>query len=178
MIRATLKQQGTLLDDLAAYTESFQQVVDATLRTVVTESEPALLDELGYVPPLRDPSQKLNWTTPLQGIAFHASGGFGGGIPHKRTGALPNGWTVSIGVDGRAVIANNVPGAVYLYGSLSKSNPGKWQQGYLRAIGWLPAYQTVFVWTADIFEEVARRIHEQFGDMGSVAGKSRAYTRR
>lgn len=176
MIKTTFTAKGQLLGDLAAYVESFQQSVNATVAEVVAEVQPSLLDELGYAPPERDRSAPLDWSSEKQRKAFFASGAFGAGIPFARTGALPDGWIVDTS-GGRVVISNPVPGSLYLYGSLAKSNPGAWQQGYLAAIGWVPAYKTVFFWVAAITDEVVKRIDEQFKGIGSVTTSTRAYTR-
>lgn len=177
MIRIKASYTGRLLGNLSAYLASFQQNVNAITADVVQEVAPDALDELGYVPAKHDPNQKIDWTTVIQGVAFHASDGFGGGIPHSRTNALPDGWIFTTDGNGHVLIANPVPGAPFLYGSLSKSNPGKYQQAFLAAIGWQTAAPTVYFWLEAVTEEVVKRIDAQFGDMGSVNSSTRAYTR-
>lgn len=178
MIKTTFTAKGQLLGDLAAYVESFQQSVNATVAEVVAEVQPDFEDELHYTPPERDHGQPIDWTSVVQGIAFHASGGFNGGIPHQRTGAMPDGWVVTVDASGRVVIANLVPGAEFVYGSLAKTNPGAFQQQFLKAIGWPTMYDTVQFWVDAIIEEVIQRIDQQFKGLGSVNGSTRAYARR
>lgn len=176
MIKLTTVHQGRILDDLRDYADSFQESVNAATAEVVNEIAPDVLDELRYTPPERDHSQPIDWTSVVQGAAFHASGGFGGGIPHQRSGAMPDGWIVEVN-NGVVTIANPLPGAEFVYGSLAKSNPGKFQQQFLKAIGWPTMYYTVVFWRDAIVEEVYTRIAQQFKGIGGVTSSSRAYTR-
>lgn len=180
MIRVSVTSKGRLLDNLIGYLDSLQQNVNATQAEVVREIEPTVKDELGYTPGASPWSadNPIPWTSVIQGKAFHASGGFGGGIPHQRTNALPEGWIVTNDGNGRTVIANNVPGALYVYGSLAKTNPGAHQQYFLAIAGWPQAYPTVKFWIDYVAEETLKRIKDQFGDLGGVSTSSRAYTRR
>lgn len=72
--------------------------------------------------------------TPRQRRAFFATDGFGSGIPHQRTDAVPSGWQQAVEADrlgGSATIFNLSPAAFWAewYG----------QQAFHRAIGWLYA---------------------------------------
>jgi len=42
----------------------------------------------------RNPFDPVHWDSRLQQVAFFASGGFGGGIPHKRDGAYQSGMVI------------------------------------------------------------------------------------
>lgn len=179
MIRASFTSKGKLLDNLSVYLASLQENVNATQAQVVAEVEPTAIDELSFTPDASPYSEDnpVPWTSIVQGVAFHASGGFDGGIPHERTNALPDGWIMTNDGNGKTVIANNVPGALYVYGSLAKTNPGAHQQEFLKLIGWPTAYPTVKYWMDYVAEETLKRIKDQFGDLGSVSTTSRAYTR-
>lgn len=178
MIRVGFTSKGRLLDDLIGFLGSLQTIVNQTQAEVVAEIEPTVKDELAYTPERHEwtPDDLLPWTSELQRKAFFASGGFGGGIPHERTNALPDGWIVANDGNGRTIIANNVPGALYLYGSLAKTNPGAHQQEFLKLIGWPTAYPTVKFWMDYVADETFKRIKQQFGDLAGVSTTSRAYT--
>lgn len=179
MIRLSFTSKGNLLGNLSAYLASLQENINQTQKQVVAEVEPTALDELGFTPEASPWSEDnpIPWTSVVQGAAFHASGGFGGGIPHVRTNALPDGWIVSNDGNGKTMIANNAPGALYVYGSLSKANPGEHQQYFLAIAGWPQAYLTVRYWGEYIADETFKRIKDQFGELGSASTTSRAYTR-
>jgi len=179
MIRASFTSKGKLLDSLSAYLASLQENVNQTQKQVVDEVAPDALDELRYKPDGSPWSEDnpIPWTSVVQGKAFHASGGFGGGIPHVRTNALPDGWIVTNDGNGKTTVANNVPGALYVYGSLAKTNPGAHQQYFLAVAGWPTAYPTVKYWMDYVADETFKSIKDQFGDFASVTTTSRAYTR-
>jgi hypothetical protein len=50
--------------------------------------------------PGAQPTSPIRWDSPRQRAAFFASNGFGGGIPHKRTGEYTGGWKIEILPDG------------------------------------------------------------------------------
>jgi hypothetical protein len=67
-------------------------------------------------PPIRG---KVPWASLKQQRAFFASNGFGGGIPHRRTGAMIKGWKGLFNAnDQEATIEflNNQPGAIFVFG--------------------------------------------------------------
>lgn len=80
--------------------------------------------------------------TPRQRRAFWATDGFGGGIPHQRTNAVPQGWQQEVEASaqgGLASVFNNVPATYWAewYG----------QQPFLKAVGWLFAPPILERWT-------------------------------
>lgn len=176
MIRSTLTSKGRLLDNLLAYAESFTENVNQTHAEVAAEYQAGLLDELQYQPDKRSfPSDyPIEWTSDAQRKFYWANIGQ---APYQRTGAAVAGWIIANDGNGKTVIANNNPAALYIWGSLSRSNPGAHQQLFNLITGYIPAYQTVQVWSQDIAAEIIKRIHDQFGDLGSATVSSRAYTR-
>lgn len=58
---------------------------------------------------------KYKWNSEKQRKAFFASGGFGGGIPSKRTGQMKDGWKVSVDPY-RTTIYNRVKHAQFVVG--------------------------------------------------------------
>lgn len=90
---------------------------------------------------------RLRWKSERQRRAFFASDGFGGGIPHRRTGGLQAAWEVEItGRDFNTdiYVNNDVPGAIYVQGD--------YQQPFHIDTGF-PAAAPIFV-----------RYEEQIGD--------------
>lgn len=177
LIRSTFTAKGHLLDDLAAYVSSFQESVNQTLAEVTEENSPDILNELQYQPDKRSypGDYPIEWTSEAQRKYYWA---VIGQAPYQRTGSAAAGWVVVNDGNGRTVIANNDPSALWVYGSLAKSNPGEHQQLFNLITGYIPAYETVQVWTRDIADEIVKRIHDQFQELGSVSVSSRAYTRR
>jgi hypothetical protein len=90
---------------------------------------------------------RLRWKSERQRRAFFATNGFGGGIPHQRTGALQAAWEVEIvGKDFSmdVFVNNDSPGAIYVQGD--------YQQPFHMDTGF-PAAAPIFV-----------RYEEQIGD--------------
>jgi hypothetical protein len=139
-----------------------------------------MLVDLRYIPNRRFWTQE-DWASRKQQIAFHATNGFGGGIPHQRSGRLPAGWQVDAQVTGTTISAevkNTEPGAPYVYGSLSKANPGKYQaRGHIKT-GWPQGYEVVTFWLNALKEDVLAALRERFGDaVAGIGTKQRAFTR-
>lgn len=65
------------------------------------------------------PTYPLKWDSEKQKRAFFASNGFGGGIPHKRTGKAQRGWNLQGQEDGYR-LANEEAGAFFVWGDLFK----------------------------------------------------------
>jgi hypothetical protein len=74
------------------------------LLRIVPDAEKALLSDLGETSeliaeqmqePAPEPTYPINWDSPKQRAAFFATNGFGGGIPHVRTGRYVGGWKSS-----------------------------------------------------------------------------------
>lgn len=131
--------------------------------------------------PTRRYWQKEDWQSRKQMIAFFATNGFGGGIPHRRTGRLPAGWQVNARMQGvtiHAEVKNTEKGAPYVYGSLSPSSQGKYQQrGHIRT-GWSKAYTIVTFWLDALKDDLYLALRERLGDVVTGIGtRRRAYTR-
>jgi len=177
MIRATFTSKGRLLDDLSAYLASLQENVNATQAAVADEIAPTIVDELGYTPDKRSYPDEypLPWTSNAQRKWYFANIAE---MPYVRSSpGIGAGWIVTNDGNGKTVIANNEPGSLYVYGSLSRSNPGAHQQLFNLITGFPEAYKTVRYWGEYIADETFARIKQQFGDLGSVTTTSRAYTR-
>lgn len=76
------------------------------------------------------PGLPIKWDTDKQRIAFFASGGFGGGIPHVRRNAIPGGFKLVKLENGYSVV-NDVPGAPFVIGDVygkgqSRIHQGRW----------------------------------------------------
>ena len=65
--------------------------------------------------PAPRPSYPIRWDSVRQRKAFFATDGFGGGIPHRRTGRYQKGWTISKTGNGYS-LENTMPGAEYVGG--------------------------------------------------------------
>lgn len=78
-----------------------------------------MVDVLSTPPPPASNYYPLRWKSERQRRAFFATNGFGGGIPHIRTGALEAAWfsTLEFYADGGALtIANPAEAARYVQG--------------------------------------------------------------
>lgn len=131
--------------------------------------------------PARRYWQKEDWASEKQRIAFFATNGFGGGIPHRRTGRLPAGWQMDARVQGvtiHAEIKNTEKGAPYVYGSLASSGQGKYQQrGHIRT-GWSKAYTIVTFWLDALKDDLYLALRERLGEVVTGIGtRRRASTR-
>lgn len=178
MIRASFTSKGKLLDNLSAYLASLQENVNQTQKQVVEEVEPTATDELSFTPDKRSypGDYPIEWTSEAQRRYYFAAIGQ---TPYiRQTPGIGAGWIVTNDGNGKTVIANNEPGSLYVYGSLSISNPGAHQQLFNAITGFPQAYKTVRYWGKYIADETFARIHQQFGDLGSVTTSSRAYTRK
>lgn len=117
------------------------------------------------VPPPRDFSERIVWTSVKQGRAFFATDGFGRGIPTKRTGMTMRGFTAvrestsSGNISEHKVIARNTTRyAPFVIGDPRRPN---WQQAFHKRRGW-PMAETVeavfFVVADEIFKMVVQEI--------------------
>ncbi len=186
MIRLAVKQNLTVMDDLEAFLESYTDIAQEEFQAAVDEVWPFALDELQTVPPRRQwpgdyPEGHLEWESERQQRAYWATDGFGKGIPYPRTGELPAAWAIEPfrEADGiGASIVNRNPAAPFVYGSLAKSNPGRFQQRFHRITGWERMYDTVVFWLDALQEAFVGRMNARLGDlMGGVSARRRAYTR-
>lgn len=87
---------------------------------------------LKYNPPrvTHDADNPYLWQSEKQRRAFFATDGFGGGIPHERTGETTNAWTLQVKDSNwtSAKIVNDSPGAYWVQ--------GEGQQRGHKADGW------------------------------------------
>lgn len=79
--------------------------------------------------PGRKPSYPIRWVSERQRRAFFATGGFGGGIPHRRRG-MEKRWNI-VSLDKGYRFENPAPGAVYVFGDYegarqSPIHEGRW----------------------------------------------------
>ena len=75
------------------------------------------------------PSYPIDWDSEKQRRAYFATDGFGGGIPYRRTGAMPAGWEI-VRVDPNGYrMENNQDNAVYVYGDYSGARQSKIHRG-------------------------------------------------
>lgn len=104
------------VDGLDEVTSALQEIgveVVPLTRREIFNSLLAVRNKLTFSPPR--PTYPINWDSERQRRAFFASGGFGGGIPTRRTGRHQRAWRVVRALGGYA-IENPEPSAVYLYG--------------------------------------------------------------
>lgn len=164
MIRSRLSIDTAPLDALDALLTAFADVVAEAGDQTLAAIEPHLLDELRYYPgPVKTP---IDWQTPKQMHAFFATGGFGQGIPTRRTGGLAAGWEVE-GQGTQAgyeiVVTNRVPSARFVVGSLAKARTAaaRFQQRMHAATGWPLATDTVAFWFEAAQEQFRERLVQQ-----------------
>lgn len=168
------------LPDLIAYMESYQQIANEEMDAAVETIAPQALNELGHEPgPVKYP---IEWTSEKQRKAFFASNGFGRGIGAERTHDLSKSWGIvksALGNDIVVVFDNPQPYAKFVYGSLSKTNPGGFMQKMHRNTGWQQASETVDFWMQALIEQFMLNMKARLGDMaGKTTVLQRAYTGR
>ncbi len=78
----------------------------------------------------RPSTSPVQWDSERQRRAFFATNGFGGGIPHRRTGEYQDGWKIEP-LDNRVRLYNDTPGAVHVSGGFtgliqSSIHKGRW----------------------------------------------------
>ena len=78
--------------------------------------------------PGKKPTYPINWDSDKQRRAFFATNGFGGGIPHKRTGKTARGWTRQETQRGFTVM-NKVKGSKYVWGTPGGEDQSSIHQG-------------------------------------------------
>lgn len=101
------------------------------------------------------PQYPIRWKSERQRRAFFATNGFGRGIPSQRTGKVSDGWRVrqsSHPFQGTTTVSNDVPYAVFVYGSISA--PNNWQQPFHQDTGWPNATEIVVEWS-EVAEDTA-----------------------
>lgn len=162
------------------YLDNINAVVDDIGREVYEDYKPVILQRLQADPgPVKYP---IEWTSPRQRRAYYASDGFGGGIPHERTGALQQAWDMEMIVDPgafRILIVNRSPASKFVYGGLSlRSNP-RFQQQMHKNTGWEAMAPVIDIYLDAMRTEFVDRFRQELDDFGSVTGsRRRAYTAR
>lgn len=174
--RATVNNQP--IEDLIGYLDGYADIVNEEFGAAFDTVQPSFLGELRTIPD--KPSYPIQWQSDKQRRAFFATDGFGGGIPHVRTGAYQQGWSVTYTVGGlqiTVIVQNASPGAKYVGGSLSKSNPGGFMQRMHIASGYVPAYKTTNFWLEALWETFYNNMFNRLGSLvGSTTVNTRAYT--
>ena len=140
-----------LLADFAAFQRGapdlFRRKVPSAARRVTKFAKDAMPGAAPPDPRPRFPNRPypLRWTTERQRRAFFATDGFGGGVPHRRTGELMRSWATRTdfeeGGDGVFILENTLDIARYVIGDD--------QQLYHGDIGW------EVLGESDVFAEVA-----------------------
>ena len=132
------------LDDIQTYMGNSIQVVGIIAENAARKTLSGALRELGVQPgPTGTPERKIEWTTPLQHTAYFASGGFGAGIPYRRTGGLAKKWKGEVIKAAKVItflIRNPSRAARFVYGSLALSNlttAARFQQRFHKITGWI-----------------------------------------
>lgn len=90
------------------------------------------------------PNYPLRWSSQRQRRAYFATGGFGGGIPTRRSGKILRGWKVEVvhssPLGGEIILSNSEPAMTYVQ--------GRQQQPFHRDTGWVQiddALNTFFI---------------------------------
>jgi hypothetical protein len=84
-IRVEAEQLQGFLEAL----EQFPAQLDAKLAQAMEKAEEFVHEQLAIEPdPIPFPPSNVNWDSPKQRRAYHATGGFGGGDPYTRAGKL------------------------------------------------------------------------------------------
>lgn len=164
------------IEDLIGFMESYQQIASEEMDNALKVIEPLALPELQVEP--GKPEYPIDWQTEKQRRAFFATDGFGGGIPHVRTHDLSKAWMIvksEVGADIVVQIKNPRPEAKFVYGSLSYTNPGRFQQRMHK--GRWDAGETVNFWMEAIAEQFAANMRARLGELaGGTTVRTRAYT--
>lgn len=169
-----------LLQFLSDAPKIINKELQATLDDVKEPALEALREQPGAV------KYPIEWTSEKQRKAFFASDGFGAGIPTTRTGDLAAAWEFNLEAN-TFVIRNRNSAAPYVYGSLAKSNPGKYQQRFHVNTGWKTEVDTVNYWLNAARETFVIRMTARLGEAAGktaaqtqsyVETRTRAYTRR
>jgi hypothetical protein len=77
------------------------------------------------------------------------------------------------------IIGNPNPEAQFVYGSLAKSNPGRFQQRFHKITGWETASDTVNYWVDALYEEFYQNMKNRLAELtGGTVVSTRGYTNR
>lgn len=179
-VRMTARFNTQPLEDLIGFYESYQQIASEEMDAALDVIVPDALSELGHEPgPVKHP---VEWESDKQRKAFFATDGFGRGIGAERTHDLSQSWGIVKSMFGNDIVVrfdNPQPYAAFVYGSLSKTNPGDYQQRMHKNTGWQSAYETVDFWVAALIEQFVANMRARLGELtGNVTVRTRAYTGR
>lgn len=119
---------------------NYQATIDALRRMVPDYIQPARLAATVAVAedikarvqqPGQKPTYPIKWDTIKQRKAFFATKGFGGGIPHIRTGSYQRGWTVEERPPDGVKLFNEDPATLFVGGNaigqvFSGIHVGRW----------------------------------------------------
>jgi len=180
MIKVTANVSTSIIDALDNRLESINALVADIGRDVANDYTPLLERELATnVPPKRSfPSDyPIEWVSDAQRRAFFAKTK---GKPYVRTGQLANSWTVDVTTEGGIFsinVRNPANAAKYVYGSLSRQSPGRFQQRFHKITGWPVAAEIIRPVLQEMIDEFADKFRDAIGDFGNVTGSGiRAYT--
>lgn len=196
MIRSSQTFSGAILDPtdfVLGHRDAAAEVFEATADKI----RPQALGELGEIPgPVKRPIEWALSPLPagrrpnmpgglysLQKAAFFATDGFGKGIPFVRPNAPGNisgEWKMPVDTksdDFKVQLRNDNPAAKYLFGSLSKTNPGRFQQRFHINTGWLNGYRVTTFWLSSFGVLYRQDLRKKFSEMmQDFKSKRRAYT--
>lgn len=181
MIRQKLAVNAKLVSELNGYYDSFESIAREEFDAVWRGIEPLLRDELETQPRRRIwpgdyPGRRLEWTSEKQRRWYWANVGH----PYQRTGRLAKSWRTSASYAGGRVtiiVENPAKSAQYVYGSLAKTNPGRFQQRFHAITGWEPMYKTVNYWLDAAYEDYQTALYNRLSDLISgTTTTRRAYT--
>lgn len=176
MIRYSVETVSNPLKTLTKFVGSFDDTAYDLFEETYAEIADLFLSELQQDPgPVATP---IDWTSRKQQQAYFASGGFGRGIPTKRSGALANAWIVRVTRTGNEflfVAENPLSASKFVYGSLAKDRRRalRYQQHFHANTGWVAATDIVQKWTRVFVEEYSRKLKA----IGTAEISKRAFTR-
>lgn len=181
MIRSTLTVTDNV-GDIGAFLDGYRDTAAQIFVDTVEAIRPQALQALGITPPpVKHP---IEWTSRKQQMAYYATDGFGAGIPFVRAtygpGNVQQSWYMKAQINGVDVsskttivglpsdaalnvqIGNKSPASKYVYGSLAKSNPGRFQQKFHINTGWLNGYREVTFWLNAVTVQFRQNIRRAF----------------
>lgn len=190
MLRLDVKRSFEPLDDLIAFTDSFDEIAGEIAQEVQQEVEPLALDELGTYP---GPSQhRGRWSDDPVANERARRWWFGAiargeiqtdGEHYIRSGGYGESWYVNFSADqGLYAIrfGSTMPGAAYVGGTLNQRSRGeavRWQNPGHGATGWQIQVDTVNFWVDASLELFSDRFVARLGNFGTL-GKAVRRSRR
>lgn len=185
-IRSTSTFNSKPVDDLIAYTDSFNAIAQEEFDAVFAPIADSALAELRSTPPPRG-SEVFVWSTNSEAnrraqrwyFAAVARGDIDtAGGRYIRSGKLSDGWIFTQSSSGGAIaviVENNSPGSRWVYGSLAQDG-AKYQIPGHKRTGWQIAKDTVDFWMDALTEDYLNAMYERLGDFATVTKSTRAYT--